>query len=437
MGFELSGLPEEWDVKRLEDCVEERSVTYGIVQPGANDPEGVPMLRVNNFSHGTLRLDDVLRVSLEIESKYSRTRLRGGEVLLTLVGSVGQVAIAPPCTQGWNVARAVGVMRPVEEIGGRWLSICLRSPESQRILGLGANTTVQTTINLKDVKALPIPVPPRAEREAIEKMISSLDDKIALLRETSATLEAIAQAIFKSWFVDFDPVRAKAEGRDPEGVPPELANLFPSEFEDSDLGNIPKGWRVDTLDSIADFLNGLAMQKFPVKEGEESLPVIKIAQLRKGDTEGSDRASLAVPSEYWIQDGDVLFSWSGSLEIEIWSGGVGALNQHLFRVTSSQFPKWFYFLWARRHLPSFRETAANKATTMGHIQRRHLAEAKVVIPPRAMLEAIGKIIEPLIERQVTGSLEIRTIASLRDALLPCLMSGKLRASRIIQLEDSL
>jgi type I restriction enzyme S subunit len=226
--------------------------------------------------------------------------------------------------------------------------------------------------------------------------------------------------------VDFDPVRAKAEGRDPVGVPPEVADLFPSEFEDSELGAIPKGWTVSPLDGVADFLNGLAMQKFPVTEGDDWLPVIKIAQLRKGDTEGSDRASLQVPADYVIRDGDVLFSWSGSLEVEIWCSGVGALNQHLFKVTSNRFPKWFFYLWTKHHLPSFREIAANKATTMGHIQRRHLTEAKVVIPPQATLDAISRTIAPLVERTISVALEARTLMSLRDTLLPRLMSGKLR-----------
>ena len=256
MGFELPSLPASWEVRRLDECVEAGSVTYGIVQPGAEDPAGVPIVRVNNFNSGSIVLHDLLKVSKEVESKYGRTRLRGGEVLLTLVGSVGQVAIAPASLKGCNVARAVGMMRPKPEVGSRWLSLCLRSPESQRILGLAANTTVQTTINLKDVRALPIPLPPTQERLSIEETICAFDDKIALLRETNATLESVAQALFKSWFVDFDPVRAKAEGRDPEGVPPEVADLLPSEFEGSELGSIPKGWKIRTMEELATRTSG-------------------------------------------------------------------------------------------------------------------------------------------------------------------------------------
>lgn len=130
-------------------------------------------------------------------------------------------------------------------------------------------------------------------------VLGTIDDRIALLRETNATLEVIAQALFKSWFVDFDPVHARARGEQPAGLPPEVAALFPDSFEESALGMVPKGWQAEPLDEIADFLNGLALQKYP-PEGDETLPVIKIAQLRKGDTVGADRASRNIKPEYII-----------------------------------------------------------------------------------------------------------------------------------------
>ena len=260
----------------------------------------------------------------------------------------------------------------------------------------------------------------------IINIIQVLDDRIALLRETNATLEAIAQAIFKSWFVDFDPVRAKMEGRAPEGMDEATAALFPDSFEESELGLVPKGWRVAPLDSTADFLNGLALQKFPAESEDDWLPVIKIAQLRKGDTAGADRASTNIKPEYIVQNGDVLFSWSGSLEVEIWCGGAGALNQHLFKVSSADFPKWFYFFWTRQHLPHFQQIAASKATTMGHIQRKHLTEAKVITPTEAVMGVANDIFEPLLGQMINNALQAQTLAALRDTLLPRLISGKLR-----------
>lgn len=425
MSFDLPALPEEWQFLPLEKCAVPASISYGVVQPGTPTNTGVPIIRVNNFSDGRLDLSDVMRIAPEVESKYTRTRLSGGEVLLTLVGSVGQVAEVPLNCAGFNVARAVGVIRPANGLESKWLAICLRSPLSQQLLGSRANTTVQTTINLKDVRALPVPIPPAAERAQIAEMVGTLDDRIALLRETNATLEAIAQALFKSWFVDFDPVRAKSQGLAPAGMDEATADLFPDSFEESALGLVPKGWKVRALDEIATYLNGLALQKFP-PSADSWLPVIKIAQLRKGDTVGADRAGRNLKPEYIIQNGDVLFSWSGSLEVEVWCGGEGALNQHLFKVTSKDFPKWFYLHWTRHHLDHFRQIAASKATTMGHIQRAHLSEAKVLVPPAPLIGAMDAYFAPLLARIVQNELQAQSLATLRDTLLPRLISGQLR-----------
>ncbi len=148
--------------------------------------------------------------------------------------------------------------------------------------------------------------------------------------------------------------------------------------------------------------------------------------MRKGDTTGADRASRNLKPEYIIQNGDVLFSWSGSLEVIIWCGGEGALNQHLFKVTSVDYPKWFYYLWTKHHLANFQQIAESKATTMGHIQRKHLTEAKVVVPPADFVAAANPYFEPLIERWIATSIQAQTLATLRDTLLPRLISGQLR-----------
>jgi type I restriction enzyme S subunit len=137
-------------------------------------------------------------------------------------------------------------------------------------------------------------------------------------------------------------------------------------------------------------------------------------------------ASASIGSEYIVNDGDILFSWSGSLECVIWFGGAGALNQHLFKVTSDKYSKWFLYMWIHHHLPEFRHIAAGKATTMGHIQRHHLKDAKVLVPAIDLLFYQDKIMEPLIDAIISRSLENRKLAALRDTLLPQLISGELR-----------
>jgi type I restriction enzyme S subunit len=283
-------------------------------------------------------------------------------------------------------------------------------------------------LNRNDLHTAPVLLPPVEEQRTIAHILGTLDDKIELNRRMSETLEAMARALFTSWFVDFDPVRAKANGRD-TGLPKEIADLFPDSFEDSELGEIPKRWGVATLDTVAGFRNGLALQKYP-QNGERSLPAIKIAQLRAGHAEVADRVSADIPADYIVEDGDVIFSWSGSLECKIWTGGKGALNQHLFKVTSERYPQWLYYFAVHRHLPEFRRIAAGKATTMGHIQRHHLTDARIAVPDVATLRGFDGALQSLLGASTERLLQSKVLRSLRDALLPELMRNGVPPSTI-------
>lgn len=301
-----------------------------------------------------------------------------------------------------------------------------------------ASGSVHQTIYFPEVKSFHIALPPIHEQRAIVDTLKALDDKIELNRRMNETLEAMAQAIFRDWFVDFGPVRRKLEGTtDPVaimgGLVPDparaadLAELFPDGFGKDEL---PVGWSERPLDQIAEFLNGLALQKFPARPGEPSLPVIKIAELRGGLTEKSNRAATDLPERFIVRDGDFIFSWSGSLMAKVWTEGAGALNQHLFKVTSTAYPQWFFARWVLHHMPEFQSIAASKATTMGHIQRGHLSSAATVCPPEALLNKMSQVIGPLWERTIHNDLENRTLAETRDYLLPRLMSGEVRVGDV-------
>jgi type I restriction enzyme S subunit len=270
-----------------------------------------------------------------------------------------------------------------------------------------------------------IACPPLREQERIARALGYFDEKIALNLDVAQNLESIAKAIFKSWFIDFDPVHAKSRGEQPEGMDAETAALFPDSFEESELGLIPRGWSVLALDELAEYRNGLALQKYPAFEEDNFLSVIKIPQLRANSADGAGKASTDVPAKFVVDDGDILFSWSGALEVCFWAGGKGALNQHLFKVVPIETDSWFAYFSTLKYLPWFREIASSKATTMGHIQRSHLAEAKVVIPSREVLKAGSQIIAPLVDLHVQLLVQNRTLRSLRDSLLPRLISGEL------------
>lgn len=195
--------------------------------------------------------------------------------------------------------------------------------------------------------------------------------------------------------------------------------------------DVPEGWKQGSLLDIADYLNGLAMQKFRPTEDEEGLPVLKIKELRQGSCDtNSELCSPNIKPEYIIHDGDVIFSWSGSLLVDFWCGGECGLNQHLFKVTSNKYDKWFYYVWTLYHLDRFIAVAADKATTMGHIKREELAKAEVLIPTKADYERIGDTLEPIYNMIISNRVANRKLAVLRDELLSKLMSGEIDVSEV-------
>ena len=388
---------------------------------------GIPVVMPTNIGEGGIVEDGIARIGQTDVERLAQHKLRLGDIVFSRRGDVTKNALVREHEVGWLCGTGCLKVRLGDETiaNAKFVSYSLRVPDTKDWLVRHAVGATMPNLNTGILSAVPILLPPLPLQKQIADFLGKLDDRITLLRETNATLESIAQALFKSWFVDFDPVRAKMDGSAPVGMDEATAVLFPDSFEETELGAVPRGWSVRPLDEIATYLNGLALQKFP-PTGQDDLPVIKIAQLRKGDTVGADRASRVIKSEYIIQNGDVLFSWSGSLEVEIWCGGEGALNQHLFKVASALFPKWFYFLWTRHHLEHFRQVAASKATTMGHIQRSHLTAAKVVVPTDEIIHMADAVLAPILQRMIENALQAQNLATLRDTLLPRLISGQLR-----------
>ena len=280
-----------------------------------------------------------------------------------------------------------------------------------------AGGSTMPIINKSKFSQIEILVPPLKEQKAIAHILSTLDEKIELNNKINKTLEDIAQAIFKHWFVDFEFPNENGEPYKSSG----------GEMVESELGMIPKGWEVKSLDQIADFLNGLAMQKYRPKDGEQGIPVIKIKELRQGFTDNSsDLCSKEIDPKYIVNDGDIIFSWSGSLLVDLWCGGKCGLNQHLFKVSSKEYPRWFYYHWIKLHLDRFINIAKSKATTMGHIKRQDLSDSLVVIPDESLFGKANSVLSPLVEKQVELKIESRKLSELRNTLLPKLMSGEIR-----------
>ncbi|MBQ0934204.1 restriction endonuclease subunit S [Ideonella paludis] len=340
-----------------------------------------------------------------------------------MIGSVARVPTSVPLGRLTQDTVKLCFKRGNQEVE-RYIYWLLQTPEYRAYCAGRAMGSAVVALSREDFLSYPVPELSHARRAVVD-LLETIESRMRLLRQTNTTLEVIAQSLFKSWFVDFDPVRAKMAGRAPEGMDEATAALFPDALEESALGLLPKGWAVQSLDDIASYLNGLALQKFP-PTGVDDLPVIKIAQLRKGDTVGADKAARNIKPEYIVRNGDVLFSWSGSLEVDIWCGGEGALNQHLFKVTSQRFPKWFYYLWTKHHLEHFRQVAASKATTMGHIQRSHLSAAKAFVPSSEVLGSADQLFSPILDSIIASAIQASALSELRDTLLPKLISGRVR-----------
>jgi type I restriction enzyme S subunit len=423
----------EWRDARIDEIAEKVAMgPFGsAIKVETFVSHGVPVISGQHL-HGST-IDDNVGFNFVSEAHADRLRnanVRRGDVIFTHAGSIGQVAIVPESSryERYVISQRQFYMRcDRAKVLPEYVVAYFKTPKGRH--QLLANTSQVGVPSIAQpvsyLRTLAIPLPPLHEQRAIAFVLGALDDKIDLNRRMCQTLEEMARALFKSWFVDFDPVRAKMEGRDP-GLPKEIADLFPSRLVDSELGPIPEGWSAKSLDEVADFLNGLALQKYPPQAGSATLPVLKIAQLKRGDTSGADRCSAEVPAPYRVVDGDLIFSWSGSLEVALWTGGAAALNQHLFKVNSDRFPRWCVYQWVCQHLPEFRQIAADKATTMGHIQRRHLSAARVAVPPDAVRTSADSILGPMTDRLLAARSESRNLAALRDTLLPKLISGEVR-----------
>lgn len=385
----------DWKEVKLEELLE--LITKGTTPPRGKGfvDEGINYIKSDAIDYDC-RIDKSKFVAIDPEthSKFKRSQLKEDDILFSMAGAyLGKNGIVTKDMLPANTNQALAILRINKEKAiPYYISQFLRQPLLIDYINNMSGQSAQPNINFQEISSIEILLPPLSEQKAIAEVLSSLDDKIDLLHRQNETLEEMAQTLFRQWFVE--------------------------EAEDS--------WEEKSLSNIATFLNGLACQKHPPKNEVDRLPVLKIRELRNGITESSDWASTDIDKKYLVQNGDVVFSWSASLLIKIWDGEDCFLNQHLFKVTSEEFPKWFYYLWSKFHLDQFIAIAKAHATTMGHIRRSDLDEAMVFIPTVTEIREMSKTFEPLIDKIITNNKQFKTLEKLRDTLLPKLMSGEVR-----------
>ena len=292
------------------------------------------------------------------------------------------------------------------------------------------NASSYPSIRPEHIGQIEIVLPSFEIQNKIVSILNKVDDAMRLNKLNNILLEKLAKLIYDYWFVQFDFPDANEK--------PYKSSGGKMVYNEELKREIPEGWDVKTLLDIAKFTNGLACQKFKPKENEDAYRVIKIREMGSGFTDNSEFVSVNIPEKIVINNGDVLFSWSATLDVKIWTGGKGALNQHIFKVTSKKYPRSYYYFELLNYLEHFKMQAELRKTTMGHITQDHLKQSRITIPPIELIKRLDKIINPILEKQVKLDEENQKLSELRDWLLPMLMNGQVRVGEInddIEIKD--
>lgn len=442
--FGLYFFPDGWSIAEIGDLLaQDKGISVGVMYPGDNTPDGIPLIKAGDLKNNWVNPNPEFSISKEKHEEYRRTELLGGELLVSLVGNAGQTVVVPKEMCGWNVARAVAVLRLSEAVTPKYLQYCLQSPTLTSIIKSWCNTTVQETLNLKEIKKLPIPLPTSDEQHAIAHILGTLDDKIELNQKMNQTLEDIAKAIFKSWFVEFDPVRAKAEGR-PTGLPPEISDLFPDELVESEIGEIPKGWEIMRLGECAIEIESGRRPKGGIdkslRQGIPSVGAESIAPAGEFDFSKVKYVTAEFAEKMKkgrVQNFDVALYKDGGKpgqfipRVGIYGDGFPFghfyVNEHVFLLRSEQLGQPFLYrlVSSQAFLDQLIAKGSAKAAQPG-LNQTEVVESTFVRPSKATIAIFNDKTRSLLERQFLLGRENEVLSDLRDTILPKLISGELR-----------
>ena len=396
----------EWKIYKIADIVDEISMgPFGSNIKVENFiSEGIPVLNGSNLQGYRLNEDSFNYVSEEKANSLGKANAYRGDVVITHRGTLGQIIYIPNDSkyERYVISQSQFRLKLKKEIvRPDFLVYYFHTAIGQHKILMNASQVgvpalARPTSTFREVT---LPIPPMDFQNKIMDILLSIDEKLTINKQINDNLELQAQNIFNHYFID-NPI---------------------------ELGSYSEG----VLTDIAVYLNGLAMQKFRPEGSDFGLPVLKIKELgQRSCDNNSDRCSSLIKEEYIVNDGDVIFSWSGTLLVDLWCGGKCGLNQHLFKVTSDTYPKWFYYFWTKHHLDNFIRVAKDKAVTMGHIKRTELEKANIIVPTQDKLSEINRIMSPIITKIINHRVEMRKLAQLRDSLLPQLMSGELKINEI-------
>ncbi|WP_081253282.1 restriction endonuclease subunit S [Aeromonas veronii] len=396
---------------------------------------GVPLISVREIGHGTFHIDrKTPRICNATLARLPEYILQEGDIVFARKGGIERCALIRKPQSGWFLGSDGIRLRPPAACDARFIAYSLQTNAVKDWLLQNSTGSTMASLNQATIGRLPIALPAIGEQKRIADVLEAFDDRITLLRETNATLEAIAQALFKSWFVDFDPVHARARGEQPPGLAPEVAALFPDSFEESELGMIPKGWNTGTLGDVAHFQNGYA---FKSKDWCESgHPVVKIGDVKSGIIDFSGCSYIAPEtteglSRFKLRRGDLLVGMTGYV------GETGLvpyveqhayLNQRVGRIAtkSGLIELGFVYCLVRNSAFKGYAEARSHGSAQANVSGAVLLDYPVVTPTQSILDRFNGSVGVLLERILSNHEQAQTLANLRDTLLPRLISGQLR-----------
>jgi type I restriction enzyme, S subunit len=377
--------------------------------------DGTPHIRAADIGeNGAIDFGGAQRINNVALGRIKKGVGARGDVLLTHKGTVGRLARVPADAPHFVCSPQTTFWRSLDgdQLDQAFLFGYMRSPAfGEQLRARMHESDMAPYVSLTAQRSFAVALPPIAEQRRIGSVLSVFDDKIDSNRRLASLLEGIAAALFRARLADFIGVE---------------------DFEEAEIGLIPRGWTTGSLTSLARFINGRAFTKDANAKGR---PILRIKELNAGVRDDTLRTDLIAAEEHTARHRDILFAWSGSLGVYRWSGPESLINQHIFKVIPEGYPPWFVYQSVRRHMPEFEAIARDKATTMGHIQRRHLSEARVALPDSDTLARVSDLLEPLDQWQGILASEIASLAATRDALLPKLISGEIRVPDAMDSEE--
>lgn len=377
---------------------------------------GTPIINVKNIGYGNLVLDDMDMVPEIVCDRLKAHLLKEGDIVFGRKGSVDRHCYIKKENEGWMQGSDCIRARINEGVNSQFVSYYLMLENVKKQITNAAVGSTMPSLNTKILENIKVCLPSVKIQDSIVSLLSALDDKIENNNRMNTELEAMAKCIYDYWFLQFD-------FPDKNGKPYKSSGgkmVWNRELKKS----IPEGWKIGNLYDVADFVNGLACQKYrPIGE-ENRLPVVKITEMHDGITDNTEYVRADIPQKNIINDGDILFSWSATLEIKIWNGGKAGLNQHIFKVIPKIYAKYYVYMQLSAYIINFIHIAEARKTTMGHITTDHLKQSMIMLPPQNIVKKFNDDINSVFLMQTKNKEQNRELILLRNFLLPLLLNGQ-------------